>query len=325
MPGEIAQLPDLRVLRLQHNALTELPALTWPVAPDTLDVRNNALTFADLEPNLNAATSVRYAPQAEVPTFWGRENGASRFFVDVDGTANSYQWYRNGVAEVGAVAAGFVDAGPVALDTLFADVTNSLVPGLTLTSTPVRSDAQLATMKVEPDSASVLVGKGFQYNVAAEDQFGNFLYVQPQWMAGGGTIDSRGYFTAGEVPGFYTVIASGPDGLVSAEAVVEVFQGQPTSAQPVPHPASGFVRFVSNYPNPFRSATTLMFEVSLPGAVRVQVFDALGRLVSTLVDKNLPAGSHKVEFFAGDRPSGLYFVRLQAHGQSTVLSVIRTQ
>jgi hypothetical protein len=50
----------------------------------------------------------------------------------------------------------------------------------------------------------------------------------------------------------------------------------------------------------------------------VRVFDIRGRLVSTVVDKVLPAGNHSFDFDAAKLSSGVYFMRLQADGQSQV-------
>lgn len=66
-----------------------------------------------------------------------------------------------------------------------------------------------------------------------------------------------------------------------------------------------------NYPNPFNSATTISFTLPVKAEVSLQVFDALGKKVATLVAEELPAGLHRVSWNA-DLPSGIYFYRLQA-------------
>ena len=67
-----------------------------------------------------------------------------------------------------------------------------------------------------------------------------------------------------------------------------------------------------NYPNPFNPVTNIQFEVPKAGFVRISVFDALGREVSTLIDQNMAAGTYKVDWNASDYPSGVYFYRLEA-------------
>jgi hypothetical protein len=44
------------------------------------------------------------------------------------------------------------------------------------------------------------------------------------------------------------------------------------------------------------------------------VYDALGRTVTVLVDREQAAGRYEVVFEADDRPSGAYFYRLEAEG-----------
>ena len=67
-----------------------------------------------------------------------------------------------------------------------------------------------------------------------------------------------------------------------------------------------------NYPNPFNPATTISFSLPSKSFVSLKVFDALGRVVSTLVLEELPAGTYSRQWNAADLPSGMYFYRLQA-------------
>ena len=67
-----------------------------------------------------------------------------------------------------------------------------------------------------------------------------------------------------------------------------------------------------NYPNPFNPATTISFDLTHPGMVKLNVFDVTGRLVSTLVDGNMIAGEYNVMFDGAGLSSGIYFARLEA-------------
>ena len=68
------------------------------------------------------------------------------------------------------------------------------------------------------------------------------------------------------------------------------------------------------YPNPFNPTTTISFQAALPAEVNLSVYNAAGSLVATLVNGAVEAGSHSVEFDAGNLASGVYFVTLQANG-----------
>ena len=67
----------------------------------------------------------------------------------------------------------------------------------------------------------------------------------------------------------------------------------------------GFAVF-GNYPNPFNPGTTISFAIANEQHVSIRVFDVTGRLVETVLDETLPAGSHAATFFAKDLPSGMY-------------------
>jgi len=77
-----------------------------------------------------------------------------------------------------------------------------------------------------------------------------------------------------------------------------------------------------NYPNPFNPKTIINFQLSMINYVKLKVFDALGRQVTTLVDEKLSSGSYEVEFDAGNYPSGIYYYKLEAGSFSEVRKMI---
>ncbi len=72
-------------------------------------------------------------------------------------------------------------------------------------------------------------------------------------------------------------------------------------------PPSEPLFLLSNYPNPFRDATTLRFQLARPGRVRLAVHDVLGRVVAMPVDGFMTPGDHRLSFDARRLPSGVYF------------------
>jgi hypothetical protein len=66
-----------------------------------------------------------------------------------------------------------------------------------------------------------------------------------------------------------------------------------------------------NYPNPFADLTTIQFQTSSTALVVLDVYDLTGRKVSTLINSELPSGSHQVEFNGSSLPKGLYFYQLK--------------
>ena len=79
-----------------------------------------------------------------------------------------------------------------------------------------------------------------------------------------------------------------------------------------------------NYPNPFNPSTRISFGLSETGHARLEVFDILGRRVATLLDREMSAGLHSVEW-DGDAndgkaaTSGIYFARLTSGRESKVI------
>ena len=67
-----------------------------------------------------------------------------------------------------------------------------------------------------------------------------------------------------------------------------------------------------NYPNPFNPSTMIRYTLPTEGFVTLQVFDALGQLVKTLVEERKPAGYYEVMFDAGELGSGVYLYRIHA-------------
>ena len=69
-------------------------------------------------------------------------------------------------------------------------------------------------------------------------------------------------------------------------------------------------------PNPFTSSTSIAFELTEPGHVTLQVFGISGRMVGSLMDSELQAGTHSVEFAADGLAGGVYLYRLQTETAS---------
>lgn len=62
-----------------------------------------------------------------------------------------------------------------------------------------------------------------------------------------------------------------------------------------------------NYPNPFNPATTIGYALPSASKVKLEVFNAIGQKVRTLVDASQEAGYFEVNFNASNLPSGIYF------------------
>ena len=66
-----------------------------------------------------------------------------------------------------------------------------------------------------------------------------------------------------------------------------------------------------NRPNPFRSATELVYRVPSAGEVNLGLFDVRGRWIQTLASGPHAAGAYSVSLDGADLPAGAYFCRLE--------------
>ena len=84
-------------------------------------------------------------------------------------------------------------------------------------------------------------------------------------------------------------------------------------------------RVYGNYPNPFGRSTWIRYDLPRAERVLVQVFNALGQEVVTLVDGLQSAGTYEVRFDATGLPAGLYFYRVQAgrHMETRPMVIVR--
>jgi hypothetical protein len=84
---------------------------------------------------------------------------------------------------------------------------------------------------------------------------------------------------------------------------------------------------LSNSPNPFNSATTIRFNLPVPGKVNVTIYSITGQKVRVLEDNIMEAGEHRYTWNGYSEqqhavPSGLYFCRLTAGNQSVTHKII---
>ena len=67
-----------------------------------------------------------------------------------------------------------------------------------------------------------------------------------------------------------------------------------------------------NYPNPFNPTTTIEFSLPKSQNVTLKVYNLLGQEVATLINSNMTAGNHSINFNASNLSSGLYIYKISA-------------
>ena len=141
VPDTLRNLSNLTYLDVSFNRFDYLPdlsALTPTLAH--FYVRNNLLTFEDIESNM-VISGLAYAPQADVGEGMDStlvEGDSISFSVEVGGSANHYQWYKDGTELPGDTLSVY-EISPAALSdsgSYTCQITNDIVSGLTLKSLP---------------------------------------------------------------------------------------------------------------------------------------------------------------------------------------------
>ena len=80
---------------------------------------------------------------------------------------------------------------------------------------------------------------------------------------------------------------------------------------------------ISNlYPNPFNPVLNITFDIAWSGVIRVDILDISGNHIKTLHSGFLKFGSHEMSWNSENLPSGVYFVSLQAGGNSLTSKVV---
>ena len=77
------------------------------------------------------------------------------------------------------------------------------------------------------------------------------------------------------------------------------------------------ITLFQNYPNPFNPTTRIKFELTGYNHAKLSIYDMNGKLVQTLLNEEMPAGTHEIEWNAVDVASGVYIYSLET-GNTTL-------
>lgn len=138
VPAAVVDIQALQTINLANNQITSIPDFTGNTEITLLDVSNNKLNFASLEPNATVP-GFTYANQALLgePIDSLVEVGSPyEFSVEAGGNSSQYAWKRNGTVVSGANQSTYAlqAISRSNMGDYVSTVTNPLLPGLTLTS-----------------------------------------------------------------------------------------------------------------------------------------------------------------------------------------------
>ena len=116
-------------------------------------------------------------------------------------------------------------------------------------------------------------------------------------------------------------IVIGPEGadmwVVDQTGLYRIFSTDPSDWEAAKATLPVASSLEPNYPNPFNNSTQIPYRVSVPGPVRLVIYNVLGQPVRTLVDAIQAAGAYQVPWDGRDHrgarvANGIYLYRLQA-------------
>jgi hypothetical protein len=287
IPSEISNLINLQYLYLNDNQFEDLPDLSGLSYLSNFEVQNNRLTFEDIEPNVSVLTN--YSPQAKVGTV---QNYALHIgdnldlSVTVGGTANTYQWYKDGNPISGATS----DTNSI---TNYDPTTDAGVYYCLINNT-IASDLTLQSENITVSTV--------QYQVTATAN-----PIEGGLVEGGGTYDegASATLTATANPGYRFVCWTSGSDTVSTDSVYSFIVTQDSNL------VANFVvtslvsenRYVgvTIYPNPAIDVVNILID----DVYRMSLFDASGKLIKEAV---LHSKTNHIDISSLD--SGVYLIKL---------------
>ncbi len=67
-----------------------------------------------------------------------------------------------------------------------------------------------------------------------------------------------------------------------------------------------------NYPNPFNPSTRISFSIPEESIVSIKLYNALGEMITEIINKNFKPGNHEIDFSSAHLSSGIYFYKMEA-------------
>ncbi len=185
-----------------------------------------------------------------------------------------------------------------------------------------------------PERIEILAGNRIEVGLTARDAEGDALALSmiyndlPRSARLIDAGDGRGLFvweTAAKDTGNYTPSLVISDGLAETTLEMPVVVLTPNGAGAAGEEAPSTFAISSIYPNPFNSTTAITIQLPEKGLAQVRIVDLNGRLIQSLLDRELTAGSHSLVWNAEGLPSGRYFIKAQAGQLNAVKAISLTK
>ena len=84
----------------------------------------------------------------------------------------------------------------------------------------------------------------------------------------------------------------------------------PVDVEPINEVIPSAYTLGQNFPNPFNPSTKINFSIPVEGFVTLDVYNAIGQKIASLVNETKTAGNYSVDFDASSLTSGIYFYKI---------------
>lgn len=81
-------------------------------------------------------------------------------------------------------------------------------------------------------------------------------------------------------------------------------------------------KLCANYPNPFNPSTMIVFYLTHNEYLTLKIYDITGREVETLIEGEVPAGEHRLQWSAVGLASGVYLCRMRSKDFSETIKML---
>jgi hypothetical protein len=248
------------------------------------------------------------------------DGGVTSLFVEAQGSIDRYEWLRDGVrfavTTQGTIQVREAGTYTVRIVTSCDNVTR-------VTRSVLISSKQRPAIALNPVVNTVVKeGDGFKL---AFTMAGGTRPLTYQWYRDGAVVvgarDSVYEVTAAGLSdaGRYLCLVANDCGIVeTTPAIVKVWRPVTTSvdeSQPL-NPS------VSIAPNPFSSSTAIRITIAVEGDLHVDVINAQGSVVATIMNDMVTAGSVDLRLDAAVLPGiGAHVIRVQSSGQTITVPI----
>ena len=154
----------------------------------------------------------------------------------------------------------------------------------------------------------VLVGQGGLVNYTTN---GGTTWLQDSYFSGLTSDDIISLVVRDENTATALVRGTNSDGMATTTMIT--VSSEPLAVDDNNNTIPSEYTLEQNYPNPFNPNTTIQFSIPEQSFVTLEIFNVLGEKITTLVLKELNAGTHKYEWSPGTQPGGIYFYKLSTN------------